>query len=373
MLKKLIKPVLVIALIATLLGIIVWGVYRENKLAHTSATGKEIVRIGAVLPLTKNNTLAGNTFKDLLLMRIAEVPADSKYEYKLFIEDDQFEIRKSILAARKLLDVNDVDMLFTSASGAENAIVDFIADKKVMMFSYLWDDKVPKKSPYAFTDIPMPDQHAFLLLPILQKKNIKTISIVMDNHRGILIAAEAFKKKAADYGIQIVDELRANMDMVDWAISVAKMKRKTPDMYLAILLPQGMETWGRELYRQNIPTSKVLSMNMLDFISDKELFEGAWYTSDSLINPAFSEKYRKRYGRELMFTQAMWGYAALDRIIDIYERYDRKPTTDQVIRHLLTEERDSVVGRIRYDKDGILEGRPILKIIRNGQAEQLAD
>lgn len=329
---------------------------------------KPTIKIGAILALSKNNALSGNTYKELYQMRLNEVSKNSKYEYKLIVEDDQFELAKSMLAAQKLLNVDKVDVLFTSASGAELGIVDSISKNKIIMFSPLWDDTVPKKSKYAFAQILLPNQLSVSLLSELQKKGVKSISIVAANHKGIIMAVEEVKKRAADYGVEILDVELANIENKDWAMTVAKMKEKNPDLYLSMFMPMGTETWGKELRRQGVSSDKVTSINMLDFITDKGLFEGSWYVTDGVLNSEFANKYRKYYGKDLEFPQAQWGYATLDWIVDIYESYDQKPTTDQVVNDLLSQKRDSIVGQISYDENGILRGKPILKIIRNGVA-----
>ena len=360
--KKLLIGVFVLVVVG-------FGVWKFQVTKQVETSGKPIVNIGAILPLTKNNTLSGNTFKELYQMRLDEVSKDSKYKYELFIEDDQFEITKSMLAAQKLLSVDNVDILFTSASGAELGLVDYVSKNKTIMFSQLWDDTAPKKSKYAFMEILLPDHMSISLLEKLQAKGVKSISIVAANHRGLLMAVEEVKKRAADYGVEILDVQLANIDTIDWAMTVAKMKQKDPELYLSMLMPMGTETWGKELKRQGVESNKATSINMLDFVADKELFEGSWYVTDAILNPDFAEKYKTRYGKDLEFTQALWGYAILDWVIDIYESYDQKPTTDQVIDRMLSEERDSIVGRISYDKHGILQGKPVLKIIRDGKAE----
>lgn len=340
----------------------------DNKKDEKSVNDKPVVKIGAILALTKNNALSGNTFKELYQMRLDEVSKNSKFDYQLLIEDDQFELAKSMLAARKLLNVDEVDVLFTSASGAELGIVDAISDKKTIMFSPLWDDTAPKKSKYAFAQILLPDQLSIALLGELQKKGIKSMSIVAANHKGILMAVDEVKRYAVDFGIEILDTELANIENKDWAITVAKMKEKNPDIYLGMFMPMGTETWGKELRKQGIPSDKVTSINMLDFITNKGLFEGSWYVTDGVQNTEFADKYRKHYGKELVFPQALWGYATLDWIVDIYESYTQKPTPEQVVSDLLSQKQDSIVGQISYDKDGILQGKPIFKVIRNGIA-----
>ena len=79
--------------------------HREQK------SGKPVVKIGAILPLTGAMGFVGQTYKDLYEMRLSEIPENSKFKYQLIFEDDQLDAQKSLTAGQKLLSLDNVDVL----------------------------------------------------------------------------------------------------------------------------------------------------------------------------------------------------------------------------------------------------------------------
>ncbi|MFI3241876.1 MAG: ABC transporter substrate-binding protein [Alphaproteobacteria bacterium] len=339
------------------------------KKEDTNPNQKTTIKIGAFLPLTGNNALFGNTYKNMFSLKVEEAnKASSKYNYKLFAEDDQFELKKSMLTARSLMNVDDVDFIFGSSSGAELGLVGDVTRNKTILFSNLWDDEAPKKSKYVFQYMISPHYHVKLLLSEMSKRNIKTVSFIGTNHRGTLLALKELKEQSKAFNIKVIDENLVNPDEKDFGTLVYKANLKNPDIYVIILWDKGMELVSKEFFKYNIKTP-ITSIDMLDFVKDKSMFEGCWYVSDSIPNSDLEKKYKEKFGEELLFTQSSWGYAVLDAVIDIYEKYDKKPSIDVIVDELLElKNKESYVGSIGYDKDGILNGKPILKTIKNGKA-----
>ena len=281
---------------------------------------KPVVKIGVTLPLSGNNAVMGESYKNLFLMRLDEVPENSKFKYEIIFEDDQFNVKKEIIAAQKLINIDKVDVIFTSSAGGEEAIADIARGKNTIVFSNLWDKKLPKNNDFFFNYVPTPEQHAEVLAQELKRRNIKNVSIVINNHKGSILSINEFKNSAAKYGINIVDEEIVNLDNVDFSLLVAKMKEKNPEIYVTTLFPPSLDRWKTALIRQNISTS-ITGMDTLDYSTNKEMFEGSWYVSDSLINKEMSEKYKQKFKKDLIITQAFFAYAILDLLIDTIEKY----------------------------------------------------
>ena len=72
-------------------------------------------------------------------------------------------------------------------------------------------------------------------------------------------------------------------------------------------------------------------------------------------------------------SQALWGYEALNAVINAYESFDEKPTADQLIEKLYEKRTNTVVGDVQYKGNGILHGNGIMKIIKNGKAVKLEE
>lgn len=329
---------------------------------------KPVVKIGVILPLSGNNAVMGESYKNLFLMRLDEVSEDSRFKYEIIFEDDQFNVKKEILAAQKLINIDNVDVIFTSSAGGEEAIADIARGKGTIVFSNLWDKNLPKNNNFFFNYVPTPEQHAEVLAQELKRRNIKNVSTVINNHKGSILSINEFKNFAIKYGINIIEEEIVNIDNIDFSLLVAKMKDKNPEIYITTLFPPSLDRWKTALIRQNVLTP-ITGMDTLDYSTNKEMFEGSWYVSDSLINEELSKRYKQKFKKELVITQAFFAYATLDLLIDVIEQYNEKPSTQQIASGLMNIHKEkSVVGDIKWSAERLLEVKPAIKRIINGQS-----
>ena len=349
-----------------LVAIIVGNLWQQQE----PKTDKPVVKIGIILPLSGGSAYTGKIYKELYDMRLAEVPANSKYTYKFIFEDDELNAQKSITAAQKLLNLNDVDVMFLSFSGAEPAISDLAKQKGKLAFSLLWDSETPAKNNHAFNALPLPDQFVSPLLAELQKRGYKRVSVILGNHRTGLNTLRILKQEAPKYGLEIIDEQFVDLNERDFRLLVKKMELKQPDIYISLLFPSNMLMWVRALKEQEI-TTPITSIDGFDLVEDKSLLEGVWYVSDSIINDDFSAKYKERYKKDLSFTQALWVYETMNAVINAYESFDTKPTAEQLIKKLYEKRTNTVVGDVQYKGNGFLNGYGIMKIIKDGKAVKL--
>ena len=353
---------------AVAVGVVAFNIKTEQ----TQTTDKPVIKIGAILPLTGASAYTGNIYKELYEMRFAEIPSNSKYHYELIFEDDELNSQKSITAAQKLLNLNDVDVLFLSFSGAEPAISDLAKQKGKLAFSLLWDTETPAKNNYAFNALPLPDQFVSPLLDELQKRGYKKVSVLLGNHRTGLNSLKILKQEAPKYGLEIIDEQFVDLKERDFRLLVQKMELKKPDVYISLLFPNNMLIWVKTLREQGIQTP-ITSIDGFDLLEDKSLLEGVWYVSDSIINDDMQQRYQAKYGKELSFTQALWVYETLNAVINAYESFDTKPTAEQLIEKLYEKRTNTVVGDVQYQGNGFLNGYGIMKIIKNGKSVKLEE
>lgn len=125
--------------VVAVLGLAFWGINKETSSAEQVPSQKEVVKIGVIMPLTGNSVVYGEAFKNMFQMRFDEITKNSNFDYKIIFEDDQFDIKKQILAAQKLINLDNVDVIFTSAAGGEGVVADLMRGKNKLLFSSLWD------------------------------------------------------------------------------------------------------------------------------------------------------------------------------------------------------------------------------------------
>ena len=151
-----------------------------------------------------------------------------------------------------------------------------------------------------------------------------------------------------------------------------KMAKKNPDIYIVPSGPISIARFVDELRMQDIHTP-VTAVGSFDYVEDKTPYEGVWYVASCLVNPEIAQKYKEKYGKELLLSQALWGYEALNAVINAYESFDTKPTADQLIQKLYEKRTNTIMGDLQYQGNGILHGNGVMKVIKNGKPIKLED
>ena len=84
---------------------------------------KPVIKLGASLPLTGNMSHIGISAKNSLQMALDEWnKKDTKFKYKLIVEDDAFEAKKVAAIANKFVNVDKVKAVFSVFSIGANVI-----------------------------------------------------------------------------------------------------------------------------------------------------------------------------------------------------------------------------------------------------------
>lgn len=76
-------------------------------------TSKE-VRIGVIIPLSGDMAVHGQEIRRAMELALEQARKDPmSYEYRLLFEDNQLDGAKSVTAARRLIDLEKVDVIIT--------------------------------------------------------------------------------------------------------------------------------------------------------------------------------------------------------------------------------------------------------------------
>lgn len=112
---------------------------------------KDIIKIGAILPLTGKWAIIGEN--EQLGLKIALDSLQKKYPAKkieLIIEDFNSEIKNAVSAANKLSFVDKVDAIITSTTAAAEAVTPIINQNEIIHFVITPDLQIVDRSKYNF-------------------------------------------------------------------------------------------------------------------------------------------------------------------------------------------------------------------------------
>ncbi|MEI6155382.1 MAG: ABC transporter substrate-binding protein, partial [Deltaproteobacteria bacterium] len=96
----------------------------------------QVVRIGAVLPLTGGLADLGNAQKQGMQLAVKELNAKSKTKYELMIEDGKAEPKSSLDSANFLVSVKNAPIIITSFRGASLSVASGLEKSKVVILAH---------------------------------------------------------------------------------------------------------------------------------------------------------------------------------------------------------------------------------------------
>lgn len=137
------------------------------------------VKIGVILPITGSVAVSGE--KLLQGVQLAQKEFDSS-KYVFVIEDDHSKTTDGITAAKKLLDVDKVDVLLgLYIPDVVVAVAPLAKEKGVTIFSASYCSDAFKALDNVFCGYPTAVDQLRTVLPQIKKLNIKTVALVNTN------------------------------------------------------------------------------------------------------------------------------------------------------------------------------------------------
>lgn len=203
------------------------------------ATAEEPVKIGFHAPLTGFAASDGKSALEgakLAVNQVNEAGGVLGREVELVVYDDQAQPSQSIPIANKLIGQDQVVVgVSGSYSGPTRAAAGVFQEAEVPYISaYAIHPDITRAGDYVFRTSFLGEIQgragAKLIGEIMDKKRV--VMITLQNDFGKSLAA-GFKEKAADYGIEIVDEYEYSIKDRQFGSLVAKVKADQPDAIYA--------------------------------------------------------------------------------------------------------------------------------------------
>ena len=160
---------------------------------ETPKTDKPIIKIGAILPLSGDLAIWGNSEKQGLILAKENLPTDLRNQYDLIFEDSSNTNKNIQHIAQKLISVDKVDALITMFDPAANIVGPMASINKIIHFGQSWFPKyVTDKYNYnVYAD--MRDE-ANLIADYLDKKGIRKAYLFTVNQTGFIGGTDILKE-----------------------------------------------------------------------------------------------------------------------------------------------------------------------------------
>ncbi len=372
------KNIWILVIVAIVIIAIIINVNKSAKSANN-------IKIGATLALFGNLSYIGESEKNGLTMAIEDINKAGGIKGKkleLITEDNQGLANPAVSGAKKLIEVNKIDVLFSSFTHITQAVQDTVATAKIPMI-------------YASALAQIAESNDLFFRDYFDTKDMgKTIAnqIVIDNHKRIAYLGQnntacneylgVAKEILAKNGKSVVAEYMFAPEDNDFKTSLTKIKTSNPDAIFTCshtksdILMRQMDQLGMI----NIQTYQLLApfLPSGDTVEVRNLYEknktvsgwfGFVYGSLTEKQKEFKDRYEKRFGVKLA-ADATFAYDDVIAMSPVIEKcLNNNGKIDSVCfsENFKKTNHDGISGLLTFNDKGVSQRDSLLMQIKDGE------
>jgi len=332
-----------------------------NNGAKSPVASAEVVKVGAILPLTGPTAYLGEGQKFGMELALKNRTKTTP-KIEILFEDSQGKPDVAVSLARKLLDTQGVDIHITSTTAIALATLPVYkqAGRDLLVFAQSVMPGITKNYPFAYRIYPTADEETDLLAAYAKKQGYKRIGAL--NVFGKLgeEAIKQFQSKISGFGGQVVTTESFPLTEKDFRTALQKLKSLNLDAIMLYPPATVYPTIAKQMDEVGLDLPVLGSLNLAFKGLDKKLtpkfvektvFPAPRYfvdNNDPKIKE-FDEKVKAK-GKESSFDIAYF-YDMTNILIKAIE--DSNSTSPKVIGETIMKNSpyDGVTGKIRLNQD----------------------
>lgn len=361
-------------LCAFLMAVLAMGCNNEEKPRELNES-KEVINIGAVLPLTGDVGKYGNWVKEGIDLAVEEINS-TKYigenrELKVFYEDDKCEAKEAASGMEKLTNINKVSFVIGSwCSSCVLAQAPIAEKQKVILFAEGLSPKISDAGDFIYRVISNGKHYADKILQYIYQQGYTNIAVIYVNNDFGFDIATYFQNQTNANNVDV--ELMAyEYGTKDFKTELLKIKTMNPDAILMISYEE-----AGYIIKQAKEFGVQSNFLAMDTYENEEIIRIAGAAASGVVYPhffdpnrkgkqfvRFSDKYNQKYGAPPE------GFAAVsyDAVYIIAESLKNSNSLDvnELLRFLNTMSYEGVTGKIQFDSKGDAIKELLLKTVRD--------
>lgn len=337
-----------------------------NKTAE--ATEKPVVKVGVLYPMSGDAAFLGDSAKKAADLFFKEFDTSkAKYKYELVWEDSQANPAKGVMAARKLIDYDHVDVILDLYSSVAVAVSPITNEKKTSHLTFAQDREI-STGYYNWRVVTSSKKTGEKMLSALKKRNLFNIVSVVENTAGTLSLYTGFEKAAKNDKDMTLETLNVNPGERDFNILLHKIKDQKPDAIVVVLHTPEIDIFMRQA-KSNDVNIPIVGIQSFTFLKEKSLAEGSWFVDVAMADKDFLERYKASSGDDITnFAENF--YTLLQVTTTIYESFDKKdkPTHEEFIAQIpVVNGAITPIGKLVIDKEEQnVDSEASVRAIKNG-------
>lgn len=357
-----------IALVMGIVGLLVWKNDTKNN---------DTIIIGAILPLTGDQSSYAIQLKKGMDLAVELNNQNSSRKIRILFEDDQGDAKKAVSAYRKLVDINNIQMIIGGMFSSSTLAIAPAAekDRRVLLSPTASAIDITTAGDYIFRIYPSDEYDGFFLANFAYDSLCaKNIAILYEQVASVTAISDKFHGIFTSKGGNIIYESGYPSEMSDFTSILMKAKQVNPDL---VFIPGSI-----------IPVSNILNQarNMgvnsqfltISTAFDPKIIELSKTSSEGLLFSApmfdpkgtspemklFNQQYQMKYGVE---PDILGGYG-YDVVNIAIKAMSNGTTADSIKETLYTiSDYPGVTGATTFDRNGDVVKEMKMMTIKNSQ------
>jgi branched-chain amino acid transport system substrate-binding protein len=171
--KNLLYGIIVAVVVVCVVVAVIVG--ERNSGEQQAGGDKDVIKIGAILPLTGNLSSLGNSVAAGLKIAVEEINEASPMKFDVIIEDNNSDIKNTMSAYRKIKIQNDIKYVVTTSTAFSMALKPVAIEDDVLLFCIASFPDLTKESKHNIFRIGNTSvEEALTLVDHIKNKNVAT-------------------------------------------------------------------------------------------------------------------------------------------------------------------------------------------------------
>ena len=290
---------------------------KDEKKETTQADTRPVIKIGAILPLSGDLSVWGNSEKQGLMLAQENLPTKLKNRYKLIIEDSSNANKNIQHLAQKMISVDKVNAIITMFDPAANIIGPMATANKIIHFGQSWFPQyVTNKFNYnVYADM---KEEARLITDYLANKGIQKVYLFTVNQTGFIGGTDILKQLLKEQNITY-QETTFNFGQTDFRTDIVKAQSFDAQAYIIGAFAPEADILTKQLKQTNGDDIVITGLDLGLNIANRNLYEGSVFGSPAIPNSSFLKDYQSKYNDENYLFGATVGYVSFNAIVHAFE------------------------------------------------------
>ncbi len=339
---------------------------------------EDVIKIGAVLPLTGNLAFLGVPEKNALGLAVQEINKSGGVngnKIRIIYEDSKGEPKQGITSVNKLLHVDKIKIIFTTATVICIPSQKLIEEANAIQMAISMFPKLAEMSGATFRIFPTGWQEAERLIDLHSILGSENVAI-------FYASVPEMESEVNDYLIPGLKETGVNISLVeqyslgekDFKPIIGKIDRSVVDAVILIGFGFNMPSILKEILQTNLDVQITGGIGLMEFPGEKysNLVEGVKFIAPELIlsesksASSFRSRYIDAYGIEPTY-DAYFIYDQFQLVIQALKKSDSNDV-DQIKSNMLeAPSYEGVTGQINLLDNGDATVKLIIAQYKNGE------